>query len=197
MACRHAISRHQFSVRISDRYSLCQSGRSAAALLGLAIAAIAPQALAGQTGWAHQDAAFSSNGAVTIKGLAGGAYVGTQNPAGAVAKANQSAVTQAPTVIIQATATSGNVEAIPLLSGSATPPSCPAGYTATVTRSGAGCPVSIWNVGGTRFSLIYNGGSMVSFGTENFPVSSSGGNWPATTPAAVCTGSWSAVLCTR
>lgn len=54
--------------------------------------------------WAHQNGSLSSNGAVTIKSLSGGTYTGTQNPTGAVAKANQSAVTQPPTVIIQATA---------------------------------------------------------------------------------------------
>ncbi|CAN7751142.1 hypothetical protein LJR269_006626 [Duganella sp. LjRoot269] len=56
-----------------------------------------------QPAWAHQAPGFQSNGAVTVKSLAGGAYGGTQNPTGAVAKANQSAVTQPPTVIIQAT----------------------------------------------------------------------------------------------
>ncbi len=40
---------------------------------------------------------------MTVKSLAGGSYASTQNPTGAVAKANQNAATQAPTVIIQAT----------------------------------------------------------------------------------------------
>jgi len=66
------------------------------------LAAAAP-AGAGPTGWAHQAAGFQSNGAVTVKSLAGGSYSGTQNPSGAVAKSNQNAATQAPTVIIQAT----------------------------------------------------------------------------------------------
>ena len=41
---------------------------------------------------------------MTIKSLIGGSYAGTQNPSGAVAKTNQNSATQAPTVIIQATA---------------------------------------------------------------------------------------------
>jgi hypothetical protein len=40
---------------------------------------------------------------LTVKSLSGGAYGGMENPTGAVARANQSAVTQPPTVIIQAT----------------------------------------------------------------------------------------------
>ena len=54
--------------------------------------------------WAHQAGAVHSNGAVVIKSLSGGSYAGTGNPIGAVAKANQNASTQPPTVIIQATA---------------------------------------------------------------------------------------------
>lgn len=65
---------------------------------------MAAPAGAGPTGWAHQVAGFQSNGAVTIKSLAGGSYAGTQNATGAVAKASQSAVTQPPTIIVQATA---------------------------------------------------------------------------------------------
>lgn len=72
-------------------------------LAGLLAIAATARAAAGPTGWAHQAAGFQSNGAVTVKSLAGGSYAGTQNPTGAVAKANQNAVTQAPTVIIQAT----------------------------------------------------------------------------------------------
>lgn len=53
--------------------------------------------------WTHQAAAFQSNGAVTVKSLAGGSYGGPQNPTGAVAKSNQTAATQPPTILIQAT----------------------------------------------------------------------------------------------
>lgn len=60
-----------------------------------------------QPAWAHQAPGFQSNGAITVKSVSGGAYGGTENPSGAVAKPNQSAVTQPPTVIIQAT--SGSV----------------------------------------------------------------------------------------
>jgi hypothetical protein len=56
-----------------------------------------------QPAWAHQAPGFQSNGVITVKSLAGGTYGGTENPTGAVARVNQSAVTQPPTVIIQAT----------------------------------------------------------------------------------------------
>lgn len=62
-----------------------------------------PAAVAGSASWAHQAGSLSSNGSVTVKSLSGGSYSTTQNPAGAVAKVNQNAVTQPPTVIIQAT----------------------------------------------------------------------------------------------
>jgi len=55
--------------------------------------------------WAWEAGKQTSNGAITLKSVSGGAtYSGTQNPTGAVAKINQSAATQPPTVIIQATA---------------------------------------------------------------------------------------------
>jgi hypothetical protein len=78
----------------------CQSGANAAALAAL-VAAAAPAGA--QPAWAHQSPSFQSNGAVTVKSLSGGAYGGTDNPTGTVAKVNQSAITQPPTVIIQAT----------------------------------------------------------------------------------------------
>ncbi|CAN7751254.1 hypothetical protein LJR269_006630 [Duganella sp. LjRoot269] len=78
----------------------CQSGASAAALAGLLTAAASAGA---QPAWAHQAQGFQSNGAITVKSLSGGAYGAKENPTGAVASANQSAVTQPPTVIIQAT----------------------------------------------------------------------------------------------
>ncbi|CAN7751215.1 hypothetical protein LJR269_006628 [Duganella sp. LjRoot269] len=65
------------------------------------LAAAAPAGA--QPAWAHQAPGFQSNGAITVKSLMGGAYGGTENPTGAVARSNQSAVTQPPTVIIQAT----------------------------------------------------------------------------------------------
>ena len=60
-------------------------------------------AQAGNVNWAHQAGTLQSNGSVTVKSLSGGSYAGTQNPTGAVAKSNQNAATQSPTVIIQAT----------------------------------------------------------------------------------------------
>jgi len=54
--------------------------------------------------WTWEAGKQTNNGAITIKSTNGSTtYSGTQNPTGAVAKTNQSAVTQPPTVIIQAT----------------------------------------------------------------------------------------------
>lgn len=81
----------------------CQSGANAAALASL-ITAAAPAGA--QPAWAHQSPGFQSNGAVTVKSLSGGVYGSTENPAGTIAKVNQSAITQPPTIIIQATGSS-------------------------------------------------------------------------------------------
>lgn len=56
---------------------------------------------AGQVDWAHQNGSISSNGAVTVKSVTSGSYAGTTNPTGVVAKSNQTANTQPPTVIIK------------------------------------------------------------------------------------------------
>ena len=55
--------------------------------------------------WTWEAGKQTTNGAITVKSASGGGtYSATQNPTGAVAKTNQNAVTQAPTVIVQATA---------------------------------------------------------------------------------------------
>ncbi len=60
--------------------------------------------------WTWEAGKQTSNGSISIKSVTGGAtYSGSQNPTGAVAKTNQSAVTQPPTVIIQATGSSGGI----------------------------------------------------------------------------------------
>lgn len=69
----------------------------------LMASAIAFPAFAGPE-WKHQNGTLSSNGSVTVKSLSGGTYTGTQNPTGAIAKTDQNAVTQAPTIVVQATA---------------------------------------------------------------------------------------------
>lgn len=82
----------------------CQSGRSIGTLAAsIALVAGTPACVAASASWAHQAGSVSSNGAVTVRSLSGGTYSATQNPTGAVAKANQVAATQPPTVIIQAT----------------------------------------------------------------------------------------------
>lgn len=54
--------------------------------------------------WTWEAGKQSSGGEIIIKSTNGSTtYSGTQNPTGAVAKTNQTAVTQPPTVIIQAT----------------------------------------------------------------------------------------------
>jgi hypothetical protein len=54
--------------------------------------------------WTWEAGTQTNNGAITLKSTTGSTtYSGTQNPTGAVAKTNQTAVTQPPTVIIQAT----------------------------------------------------------------------------------------------
>lgn len=55
--------------------------------------------------WTWEAGKQTNNGSITVKSTSGSTtYSGTQNPTGAVAKANQTAVTQPPTVIVQATA---------------------------------------------------------------------------------------------
>lgn len=71
--------------------------------LSLALLGLVQQAVA-EPQWAWEAGKQTNNGAITIKSASGGTtYSGVQNPTGAVAKTNQSAVTQPPTVIIQAT----------------------------------------------------------------------------------------------
>lgn len=122
-----------------------------------------------QTGpaWAWTAGKITNNGSVTVKSASGAAtYDAVKNPIGAVVKTNQSAVTQPPTVIIQATsAASQYVEAMPLIATTSNttsvmpvPPSCPAGFTAVWTKVipsyGKGFT---FNVAGTRFSFgLYN-----------------------------------------
>jgi hypothetical protein len=72
-------------------------------LIGLAVVAAASAAT---PQWAWSAGQINTNGSITIQSLKGGGttYSGTQNPTGAVAKVNQNAVTQPPTVILQSTA---------------------------------------------------------------------------------------------
>jgi len=58
-------------------------------------------ALAAAPQWTWEAGKQTNNGAITIKSTNDSTtYTGTQNPTGAVAKTNQNAVTQPPTVII-------------------------------------------------------------------------------------------------
>ena len=71
----------------------------------LLLLAVCEQAAAMTPQWTWEAGKQANNGAITIKATSGSTtYSGTQNPTGAVAKTSQSAVTQPPTVIVQATA---------------------------------------------------------------------------------------------
>ena len=191
----------------------CQSGRKAAALAGLVLIAVSAPVVAGPTGWAHQAAGFQSNGAVTVKSLAGGAYGGTQNPTGAVVKANQNAATQAPTVIIQATSSS-YAEAFPMVVvGTSTVPTCPSGYNSVWSASATNVYAQtsfgnpIYNVGGTRFTFgaYYESGNWyVGYFSDNTPTTGQGNAYsmilyaPATYFGNGSTrSSWAANMCTK
>jgi hypothetical protein len=147
----------------------CQSDRKLPARAAAALAALlAAPTIAGPVNWAHQATGFQSNGAVTVKSLAGGSYSSTQNPTGAVAKANQNSSTQPPTVIIQATGSS-YAQTIPLIAGSFSGsstvpavPTCPSGYNSVFSTSGSGLFQPIFNVGGTRWSLSFTYNSVNS-----------------------------------
>ena len=65
---------------------------------------------AGPIQWTWEAGKQTNDGSITVKSVSGGStYSGTQNPTGAVAKTNQNAVTQPPTVVIQATGGSGTI----------------------------------------------------------------------------------------
>ena len=194
----------------------CQSGLNTSTLAGMVLIAATAPVAAEPTGWAHQAAGFQSNGAVTVKSLAGSSYVGTQNPTGAVAKANQNAATQAPTVIIQATA-AGYAETIPLMTLGTIPPACPAGYHPSFQRTDTGCPGSdvsaVYNVSGTRWSLATlpsgSGSAMAAWFADGSPAYNSGSSGsyvvsPINGPVVACKDSytgplrtWSASLCSK
>lgn len=150
------------------------------ALIAATLAVTCAQAYA-QAGpaWAWSAGKISNNGAVSVKSATGaGTLNAVQNPIGAVAKTNQSAVTQPPTVIIQATSNAGYAQAMPLLaSGTSTIPACPAGYTSIWTSSSS-TPVNpsslapIFNIGGTRFGFgvfTLSGSTVVGFYLDHMP----------------------------
>lgn len=54
--------------------------------------------------WTWEAGKQTNNGAITVKSVTGaGSYSTTQNPTGAIAKLNQNAVIQPPTIVVQAT----------------------------------------------------------------------------------------------
>jgi hypothetical protein len=158
----------------------CQSGVKLSwpeLVLGF-VMALSAGSVAAQVGWAQQAAGFTSNGAIEVKSLSGGIFTSTVNPNGAVAKANQSAVTQPPTVVIQATSGSYS-EIVPLgSSNTLVIPACPTGYHSIWSLNGSGpYPISYTNIAGTRFSFgptTNNGSTYVSFFLDNMPTGTGG-----------------------
>jgi len=138
-----------------------------------------------QTGpaWAWTAGKITNNGSISVKSSTGAStYNAVKNPVGAVAKTNQSAVTQPPTVIIQATSAAGGgyQEAMPLLSWDSNiipaAPTCPTGYTNVFTASIAkyGNPSAVFNVGGSRYSwglFSQSGGASVGWMIDVMPMS--------------------------
>ncbi len=80
-------------------------------LLGALCLLLAGETIAaGAIQWTWEAGKQTNNGSISIKSVNGGStYPGSQNPTGAIARTNQSAVTQPPTVIIQATGGSGGM----------------------------------------------------------------------------------------
>ncbi len=77
-------------------------------LIAMLLSVAQSAAASGPAQWTWEAGKQTNDGSITIKSVSGGTtYSGTQNPTGAVAKTNQSAVTQPPTVIIQATGGGG------------------------------------------------------------------------------------------
>jgi hypothetical protein len=131
-------------------------------------------AAAGQVNWAHQNGTLQSGGQLGVRTVNGAVYSATQNPGGAVAKANQSASTQPVTVQIQATGTQQQELRTFVRDGNGVFPVCPAGFTAVFQYTTNNCTASpvIFNAGGTRLSLGTgnNGGSQyyAFFADNNF-----------------------------
>ena len=173
------------------------------------IALIAPGTTHAQATWAHQNGSLAPNGAVAIRSLSGGAYSGTQNPAGAVAKGAQAAATQPATVLIQATASQQELRTFVRL-GVNVFPMCPTGFTAIFQYSGSDCSNSgiIYNAGGTNLVLgqANNGGSpLIGFGLTSgqpwHPGGAMGGGYSASAPMnsylSCSSGPFSAEICAK
>lgn len=163
---------------------------------------------------------------MNVKSFAGGTYAATQNPTGAVAKVNQVAATQPPTVIIQATG--GAVpQCVPkFLTGSTRPPipSCSSGYTqvwADQSASASGgwyidtCTAqsgddAVYNINGSDISFrkVHNSSSghssraFVSSSAMSILGGTSTGYYDMSTTVVSCSSStytqaWSAALCCK
>lgn len=192
-----------------------KQGRAMALVIVLVVVLMpSTVAMAGQTGWAHQVGGMQSNGQVIVKSLSGASYSATQNPVGAVVKANQNAATQPPTVIIQATAAATR-ECQPKIKGSSalnvTMPACPAGYSSIFQESTAlsvnSCPLEVnqtYNIASTNWSfglVSVANAQAVGFMNDNKP-SGNSGNLPASLQYVICsygsnTYSWAANLCCK
>lgn len=174
--------------------------------------------------WAWDAGKQTNNGAITIKSVSGGTYSGTQNPTGAVAKTNQSAVTQPPTVIIQATG-GAMPQCVPKMAyGSARPPmpTCSAGYTAVWSEQSAApsggwyvdtCTsssgnASAYNIGGSNLNFVVIGNSSNGMKARGFSITPSAtfiggsGSYDVSVESQACsantyTQAWSATVCCK
>jgi hypothetical protein len=127
-----------------------------------------------------------------------------------VARANQSAVTQPPTIIVQATS-GGYAEIIPLfVQGTSTLPGCPSGYSVLFSASSStwgATPPTITNAGGSRYTLgggYYTGNGQPYFGwlLDSYPTIQYSGNMlNLVTPTGFglwnSVSQWAAPLCTK
>lgn len=132
-------------------------GKIAACVL---FASLSPLA-AGQK-WTWEAGKQTNNGQITVKSLSGSTtYSGTQNPTGAVAKTNQNAVTQPPTVIIQATGGGGACAATTRTKYN--------GNLGGVSGADAKCAAEFGT--GWRFADLFSASSCISIGVDSNPTS--------------------------
>ena len=159
------------------------SSNTVAPLLVVLLSAVSPgqtAIAAGPAKWTWEAGKQTSNGSINVKSVSGDTtYSGTQNPSGAVARSNQTVVTQPPTVIIQATATlqvkAPGDACTAATSGTAPNQSADEGTAITADRTTLlTCQSGVWAqqtggglVGGFRFKIGGYGEWVVGTGRYN------------------------------
>jgi len=130
--------------------------------------------LAGPPQWTWEAGDQTNNGAIVVKQVTGGGtYNATQNPTGGAALVNQNAATQAPTVVLQSTATlliavrgavcNSALNTIAITASRAMLLTCPATNIWTADLS-QGNLVSDTSVSLTATSKLLGGGSQTTYG---------------------------------